>query len=90
MTPDQLVQVEQTARLAERYGVALILAIVLLVVVLYVLRLFMTGKIVPRELLDKAEEDRDELTKTINEIRGPLEEIRDVVKNLKRDKPRGG
>jgi hypothetical protein len=49
------------------------------------LRLFIAGKLLPRDLLDKAEEDRDELIKAINELRDPLQELKDAVKNIKKD-----
>ena len=78
------------AQLADKYGVTMILAIVMVIVVLYILRLFISGKLVPRELLDRAEKDRDRLITALNELKGPLDQLTIAVNNLKRDEDRGG
>ncbi|GBF73200.1 hypothetical protein PA598K_01485 [Paenibacillus sp. 598K] len=87
MTHDQ---VSGWAQLVDKYGVTLILAIVMTVMMIYILRLLITGKLVPRELLDRSEEDRDEAIKALNEIKGPLDQLTIAVNNIKRDEDRGG
>ncbi|MFD2327724.1 hypothetical protein ACFSR7_00575 [Cohnella sp. GCM10020058] len=54
-------QVAKLAQLPENYGVALIFVLIFLMTMLYVVRMVVTGKLVPRTLFDKAEHDRDEL-----------------------------
>jgi ABC-type glycerol-3-phosphate transport system permease component len=81
----EIESVEKVAQLADRYGMTLVLAVILLVVVLYILRLFIAGKLVPRDLLEKAEEDRDEAIKALHDLRVPLQELTSAVRNIKKD-----
>ncbi|WP_217595314.1 hypothetical protein [Cohnella sp. GbtcB17] len=78
-------QVAKLAQLAEKYGIALIFALIFLVAMLYVMRMVVTGKLVPRSLLDKVEHDRDELLTALIEQKDTYRSIAGVVSNLKRD-----
>ncbi|CAI6086708.1 hypothetical protein [Cohnella sp. JJ-181] len=82
-------QVAQLAQLAEKYGVALIFALIFLVTMLYVVRMVVTGKLVPRALFDKVEQDRDELLTALIEQKDTYRSIAGVVSNLKKDDPDG-
>jgi hypothetical protein len=93
MDPEQLSSIEKIAQLAEKYGLALILAIVLLVVVLYIVRMLARGDLVPRSLLDRAEEDRDRLQAILDKEReGVMAPMMEWFKNIQKDNPqdRGG
>ncbi|MFD2334710.1 hypothetical protein ACFSR7_36160, partial [Cohnella sp. GCM10020058] len=76
---EDLNQVEKLAQLAEKYGVALIFALIFLVSMLYVMRLVLTGKLVPRSLFDKVEQDRDELLTALIEQKDTYRSIAGVV-----------
>ncbi|MBW7454661.1 hypothetical protein ACFOLF_11965 [Paenibacillus sepulcri] len=93
MDPEQLTSIEKLAQLAEKYGLSLILAIVLLIVVLYIVRMLIRGDLVPRSLLDRAEEDRDRLQEILDKEReGVMAPMIEWFKNIKKDTPdnRGG
>ncbi|KKC49542.1 hypothetical protein VE23_24910 [Paenibacillus sp. D9] len=91
MDQTQLDTTERIAQLAEKYGLSLILLIILLCVLLYVGRMLLRGDLVPRSLLEKAEEDRDRLQEILdNERAGMMGPLLDVVKNLKKDEDKGG
>jgi hypothetical protein len=72
----QLEVLEQTARFTEKYGLSVILLLILLGVLFHLVRLIVTGSLVPRELLDRAEEERDRLQAILDKERegmiGPL------------------
>lgn len=79
--------------LAERYGLAVVLSFILLLVVGVIIRMIIRGDLVPRSLLDRAEEDRDRLQAILDKEReGFMAPLLEVVKNLKQDNPdnRGG
>ncbi|MFD2329105.1 hypothetical protein ACFSR7_07575 [Cohnella sp. GCM10020058] len=80
-------QVARLAQLAEKYGVALIFALIFLVTMLYVVRMVVVGKLVPRSLFDKVELDRDELLTALIEQKDTYRSIAGVVSNLKKDDP---
>lgn len=91
MDQTQLDTTERIAQLAEKYGLSLVLLIILLCVLLYVGRMLLRGDLVPRSLLEKAEEDRDRLQEILdNERAGMMGPLLDVVKNLKKDEDKGG
>lgn len=82
---------ERVAGLAEKYGLSVVLLLILLGVLGYIGRMLLRGDLVPRSLLEKAEEDRDRLQDILDSERasvmGPM---LDVVKNLKKDEDKGG
>lgn len=70
--------------LADKYGLAYIVAFILMIVVMALLRSIVKGNLVPRELLDRAEEDRDSLQATLDKERSELmQPTLDIVRNLK-------
>ena len=86
MGAEEVTQVEGWARLADKYGVALILAIVLMVVLLYIVRMLVRGDLVPRHLLDRAEEDRDRLQDVLDKERAAfMSPTLEVLQKLKID-----
>ncbi|MDI4647403.1 hypothetical protein [Cohnella hashimotonis] len=80
-------QVAKLAQLAEKYGVALIFALIFLVTMLYVMRLVVTGRLVPRSLFDKVEQDKDELLSALFEQEETYRALAGAVKNIKKDDP---
>lgn len=88
---EQLTAIDKLGALAEKYGLALVLSIVLMAVVLYIVRMLVKGELVPRSLLDHAVEDRDRLQAILDKEReGVMSPLLDVVKNLKKDEDREG
>jgi hypothetical protein len=86
MNGDQLIELERLLPLAEKYGLAVLLMFVLLTVVLIQWRAMMKGDLVPRELLDRAEEDRDRLQAILDkERRTFMKPTMDAVKKLQID-----
>ncbi|QJC52775.1 hypothetical protein HGI30_15180 [Paenibacillus albicereus] len=82
---------ERAAQLIEKYGLSLVLLLILLLVLGYIGRMLLRGDLVPRELLEKAEEDRDKLQAILDKEReGVMGPLLDVVKNLKKDEDKGG
>ncbi|ASS64689.1 hypothetical protein [Paenibacillus sp. RUD330] len=91
MDETQLDATERIAQMAEKYGLSLILMLILLGVVLAFLWMLTSGRLVPRSLLDKAEEDRDRLQDILdNERAGMMGPLLDVVKSYKKDEGKGG
>lgn len=69
MRQDDIAQLEKLLPLADKYGLAYIVALILMIVVIVLLRAIAKGNLVPRELLDKAEEDRDRLQAILDKER---------------------
>ncbi|GIP38626.1 hypothetical protein J31TS4_19060 [Paenibacillus sp. J31TS4] len=93
MDSEQLNQIDKLAQLAEKYGLALVLLLILLAVLLIIVRMIIKGDLVPREMLEKVEEDRDRLQAILDKEReGFMLPLLEVVKNMKKDDPehRGG
>lgn len=63
---------EKLLPLADKYGLAYIVALLLLVILLVLLRSIIKGNLVPREILERAEEDRDHLQSILNKERSEL------------------
>ncbi|WP_433943455.1 hypothetical protein [Paenibacillus sp. SN-8-1] len=87
MNQAEMSDIEKLLPLAEKYGLAVVLTFILLIVLAVLVRMIIKGDLVPRSQLDKAEEDRDRLQgildKEREELWGPVLE---VFKNLKKDK----
>ncbi|MNI99653.1 hypothetical protein D3C73_1587840 [compost metagenome] len=72
--------------MADKYGLAYIAALILMLVVILLLRSIVKGNLVPRELLDRAEEDRDRLQAILDKERSEfMQPTLDVLKKLKID-----
>ncbi|MBQ4899371.1 hypothetical protein KB559_11035 [Paenibacillus sp. Marseille-P2973] len=86
MGQEEIEGVKEFLPLAEKYGLAVVLTFILLVILVALVRMIIKGELVPRSQLDKAEEDRDRLQgildKEREELWGPVLE---VFKNLKKD-----
>ncbi|MEK3682466.1 hypothetical protein [Paenibacillus sp. FSL R10-2736] len=69
MDSNNVLILEKLLPLTDKYGLAYILALVLVFVVFGFVRDIRRGKWVPRELLDRAEEDRDRLQSILDKER---------------------
>ncbi len=69
METGQLELLEQTARVADKYGLSAVLLLILLGAVFHLVKLIVTGALVPRERLDRAEEERDRLQAILDKER---------------------
>lgn len=69
MDSNNVLNLEKLLPLADKYGLAYILALVLVFAVFGFVRDIRRGKWVPRELLDRAEEDRDRLQSILDKER---------------------
>ncbi|MBY9079057.1 hypothetical protein D3C81_381560 [compost metagenome] len=86
MEQGDIAQLEKLLPLADKYGLAYVVALVLMIVVIVMLRAIVKGSLVPRELLDKAEEDRDRLQAILDKERSDfMQPTLDVLKKLKVD-----
>ncbi|QWU15633.1 hypothetical protein [Paenibacillus sophorae] len=86
MEQGDIAQLEKLLPLADKYGLAYVVALVLMIVVIMLLRAIAKGSLVPRELLDKAEEDRDRLQAILDKERSDfMQPTLDVLKKLKVD-----
>lgn len=86
MEQGDIAQLEKLLPLADKYGLAYVVALVLMIVVIVMLRSIVKGSLVPRELLDKAEEDRDRLQAILDKERSDfMQPTLDVLKKLKVD-----
>ncbi|GIP20418.1 MULTISPECIES: hypothetical protein [Paenibacillus] len=84
MGQEEMNSLKDLLPLAERYGLAVVLSFILLLVVVVIIRMIIRGDLVPRSLLDKAEEDRDRLQAILDKEReGFMTPLLEVVKNLK-------
>ncbi|MNL57688.1 hypothetical protein D3C87_1812710 [compost metagenome] len=79
---------QQLLPLAERYGLAVVLSFILLLIIGIIIRMIIRGDLVPRSLLDRAEEDRDRLQAILDKEReGFMTPLLEVVNNLKKNTP---
>ena len=86
MDSDDIANLEKLLPLADKYGLAYIVALVLLVIFLVLLRSIVKGNLVPRELLERAEEDRDRLQNILDKERSDfMAPTLEVLQRLKVD-----
>jgi len=86
MDADRIAEIEKLLPLAEKYGLAVLLVFILLMVVMVQWWAVMRGDLVPRDLLDRAEEDRDRLQGILDKERSEfMQPTLDVLKQLKID-----
>ncbi|QSF42641.1 hypothetical protein [Paenibacillus tianjinensis] len=86
MNSTDVTNIKELLPLADRYGLAYIVALVLLFIVIYFLRAISRGDLVPRELLDRAEEDRDRLQAILDKERADfMAPTLEVLQRLKID-----
>ena len=69
MDTAQLDVLEQVAQFTEKYGLSLVLLLIALGALFYLVMLIVKGSLVPRELLDRAEEERDRLQAILDKER---------------------
>ncbi|MBP1999262.1 hypothetical protein J2Z69_000281 [Paenibacillus shirakamiensis] len=81
-----MVNLEKWLPLAEKYGLSVVLSFILLLFVGMVVRMIVRGDLVPRSMLERAEEDRDRLQAILDREReGFMNPLLDMVKHLKQD-----
>ncbi|CQR58404.1 hypothetical protein [Paenibacillus riograndensis] len=86
MNSNDVANLEKILPLADKYGLAYIVALILLVIVLVLLRSIVKGNLVPRELLERAEEDRDRLQNILDKERSDfMAPTLEVLQRLKVD-----
>lgn len=86
MDSNDVSNLEKLLPLADKYGLAYLVAIVLLFFVILQWRAVMKGDLVPRELLDRAEEDRDRLQAILDKERADfMAPTLEVLQRLKID-----
>ncbi|CAM4317361.1 hypothetical protein [Paenibacillus typhae] len=86
MDSDDIANLEKLLPLADKYGLAYIVALVLLVIFLVLLRSIVKGNLVPRELLERAEDDRDRLQNILDKERSDfMAPTLEVLQRLKVD-----
>ncbi|MFF2910022.1 hypothetical protein [Paenibacillus sp. NPDC057934] len=86
MDAERISDIEKLLPLAEKYGLAVLLVFILLIVVMIQWRAVMKGDLVPRELLDRAEEDRDRLQAILDKERADfMAPTLEVLQRLKID-----
>lgn len=91
MGQEEINGVRELLPLAEKYGLAVVLTFILLVILAVLVKMIIRGELVPRSLLDRAEEDRDRLQAILDKEReGFMAPLLEMVKNLKKDENRGG
>lgn len=69
MNSNDVDNLERMLPLADKYGLAYITALVLLIIVITLVRSIIKGNLVTRELLDRAEEERDRLQAILDKER---------------------
>lgn len=86
MNSNDIANLEKILPLADKYGLAYIVALILLLIVLVLLRSIVKGNLVPRELLERAEEDRDRLQNILDKERSDfMAPTLEVLQRLKVD-----
>ncbi|KWX76037.1 hypothetical protein [Paenibacillus jilunlii] len=91
MNSNDVANLEKILPLADKYGLAYIVALILLVIVLVLLRSIVKGNLVPRELLERAEEDRDRLQNILDKERSDfMAPTLEVLQRLKIDQASSG
>ncbi|WP_042201846.1 hypothetical protein [Paenibacillus camerounensis] len=90
MDSNSVTNLEKLLPLAEKYGLAVLLVFVLLIVVLMQWRAVMKGELVPREMLDRALEDNDRLQDILDKERAAfMQPTLEVLQRLKVDHAAG-
>lgn len=86
MDSNSVTNLEKLLPLADKYGLAYIVSLVLVFIVFGFIRDIRRGRWVPRELLDKAEEDRDRLQGILDKERADfMAPTLEVLQRLKID-----
>ncbi|GGF72764.1 hypothetical protein GCM10010912_17470 [Paenibacillus albidus] len=86
MNAERISEIERLLPLAEKYGLAVLLVFILLIIVLKQWRDVATGKLVPREMLDRALEDNDRLQEILDgERKEFMQPMLEVFRRLKTD-----
>lgn len=86
MDSNDVANLEKLLPLADKYGLAYIVALILLMIFLVLLRAIVKGDLVPRELLERAEEDRDRLQNILDKERSDfMAPTLEVLQRLKID-----
>ncbi|ASA20959.1 hypothetical protein [Paenibacillus donghaensis] len=86
MEADRISDIERLLPLAEKYGLAVLLVFILLIIVIMQWRAVAKGKLVPREMLDRALEDNDRLQEILDSERKEfMQPMLEVFKRLKTD-----
>ncbi|AIQ69530.1 hypothetical protein [Paenibacillus graminis] len=86
MDSNDVSNLEKLLPLADKYGLAYIVALILLIIVITLVRSIVKGNLVPRELLDRAEEDRDRLQAILDKERADfMAPTLEVLQRLKID-----
>ena len=83
MDADQLTQVERVAQFTEKYGLSLIFLLLAVAALVLIVRMIIRGDLVPRWMLDKSEEAREEAAETTKELGEAVKEIRDFLSRIK-------
>ena len=82
------------AVLIDKYGFAMIAAIVLAIILITIMILFIKGLIVPRMYLDRSEKDRDRLQKIMEkervQVMGPMLQLVNTLIEKENSDSRGG
>lgn len=90
MDSNDVANLEKLLPLADKYGLAYIIALILLMIFLVLLRSIVKGNLVPRELLERAEEDRDRLQNILDKERSDfMAPTLEVLQRLKIDHSAG-
>lgn len=90
MDSNDVANLEKLLPLADKYGLAYIIALILLMIMLVLLRSIVKGNLVPRELLERAEEDRDRLQNILDKERSDfMAPTLEVLQRLKIDHSAG-
>ncbi|NQX48617.1 hypothetical protein HQN87_25115 [Paenibacillus tritici] len=91
MDSNDVANLEKLLPLADKYGLAYLIALILLMILLVLLRSIVKGNLVPRELLERAEEDRDRLQNILDKERSDfMAPTLEVLQRLKIDHSAGG
>lgn len=86
MDSNDVSNLEKLLPLADKYGLAYIVALILLIIVVTLVRSIVKGNLVPRELLDRSEEDRDRLQAILDKERADfMAPTLEVLQRLKVD-----
>ncbi|WP_379130970.1 hypothetical protein [Paenibacillus sp. sgz500958] len=90
MDSNDVTNLEKLLPLADKYGLAYVVSLILLLVVIVLVRAIVKGQLVPRELLDLAEEDRDRLQAILDKERADfMAPTLEVLQRLKIDHAAG-
>ncbi|NJJ37810.1 hypothetical protein [Paenibacillus apii] len=86
MDSNDVTNLEKLLPLADKYGLAYVVALILLIILIFLLRAIVKGDLVPRELLDRSEEDRDRLQAILDKERADfMAPTLEVLQRLKID-----